>query len=87
MTAQPMPREGDGQFGEDEAVNQRVAQTLDMAQVFLNAVFDDPSLLDEIPDGANVVFVPDDDEQVAAANTAAAARMRQAGKLVYLVRV
>ena len=80
-----MPRVDD--LPDDDAANQRVAQTLDLAQRFFDAAFADPSLLDGIPDGANVIFIPDDDEDVARANSAAAARMQAAGRLVHLVRV
>lgn len=71
----------------DAARDARVAETLDLAKRFINAIFDDPSLLDDIPEGANVIFLPHDDPDLAERNRAAGLRMRAAGHLVHFAHV
>lgn len=86
MNAQPKAV-GAEEFVGDEERNRRVVKTLDMAQRFLSDIFDDPRLLDAIPEGASVIFIPEDDAETAQRNLAAAERMRRAGKIVHVVRM
>jgi hypothetical protein len=65
----------------------QVAQTLDMAQVFLDRLFDNPALAADIPDGASVVFLPDHDPALAAANRAPGEAMLAAGATAFFARI
>jgi len=50
-------------------------------------IVDDPSLLDEIPEGATVVLIPDDDAELAEANLRQGIAAFRAGANVYLRHV
>ncbi len=45
-----------------------VAKNLELARRFTLSVFEDPSLLDDIPDEITLVLIPDDDAELAQAN-------------------
>ncbi len=47
---------------------EQVTKNLDYAFTFLAAVLEDPSLLDRIPDGTNVMLFPAGDPELAEAN-------------------
>jgi hypothetical protein len=71
---------------DDPEENARVARNLDMAQVFIAKLFENPALLEEIPYGAHLVFLPDD-PAVAAENRAFGKAMQEQGILVHFVDV
>lgn len=87
MSAQRRPEPEDDGSHPDDAAAERIAATLGHAQRFIGAIFDNPALLDEIPEGGSVVFLPEDDPRAAEKSRAAAERMRRAGQRVYLARV
>ncbi len=51
---------------------------------FMQMVFADPAIADEIPGGAYVYLLPEDDPELAAVEQAAADKAARAGKLVYV---
>ncbi len=56
--------------GAPDALTQRaISTTFD----FTRAIFADPSILDDIPDGVMLVLIPDDDPELAAAEIEIAA--------------
>lgn len=57
---------------------------LELSRRFFSAVFDDPSLLDDLPQGATLVLIPIDDPDLARANLVAAEREVSLGKQVVL---
>jgi hypothetical protein len=54
---------------------------------FFDMLFDDPSIADAIPAEANVIFIPQDDPELAARHRAAGERMRAAGRIVHFFDV
>jgi Family of unknown function (DUF5647) len=58
-------------------------RNLALAFTLADAIVDDPSLLDEIPEGATVVLLPDDDRELAEANRALGLQALDAGANVY----
>jgi hypothetical protein len=58
-----------------------------MAQVFLAKLFDHPAPIDDIPDGPSVIFLPDDDPDLAAANRAWGEELLAAGATVHFARI
>lgn len=71
----------------DEETRARVDVNLRLLQRFIDMVVADPSVADDIPAEANVIFLPDDDEEVARRHEAAGLGMREAGAVVHFVRV
>lgn len=61
----------------------RIDANLALAERFVAAFLADLSLLDAIPDGATVVFLPDDDPELAELNRSGGEAMREAGHLVH----
>jgi hypothetical protein len=53
----------------------------------IREALDDPSVLDDIPDGATVIFLPDDDQEQLEANLEIAIQAARAGENVYLRHV
>jgi hypothetical protein len=64
-----------------------VTETLGLMKRFVAMVFTDPSIADDIPAYASVIFLPHDDPALAARNRAAGERMRAAGATVHFVEV
>lgn len=62
-------------------------RNIDAAFTFLSQVFDDPSILDTIPDGATIVFIPRDDPAAAASNLKLGISTVQSGADVYFRHV
>jgi hypothetical protein len=54
---------------------------------FMRDVVDDPSLLDQIPNNATIVFLPEDDPEQVEANLQLAINSARSGKNVYLHHV
>lgn len=83
-----LPQLPSGSFPDvDEATQERVEANLRLAQRFFDMLFDDPSIADDIPAEAYVIFLPDDDPDLARRHAAAGERMRAAGQIVHFVRV
>ncbi len=66
--------------------DERIRPNMALANDFVRANLDDPSLLDEIPDDAYVYLIPDDDTEMAAASRRGAERTRQQGRYPVYVR-
>lgn len=62
-------------------------RNIDAAFTFLSQIFNDPSMLDTIPDGATIVFIPKDDQEAAAANLELGISAVQSGADVYFRHV
>ena len=54
---------------------------------FLQQIVDDPSILDTIPDGVALVFIPRDDPEAAAENVKLGVTIVQSGQDVYFRHV
>jgi hypothetical protein len=67
----------------DVAVDRNLALAFDLLQ----AQFSDPALLREIPSGATVIFIPEDDPELAEYNFGLARAAIARGQNVYLKRV
>jgi hypothetical protein len=50
-------------------------------------IIDDPSILDNIPDGASIVFIPRDDPEAAASNRQLGMKILESGEDVYFRHV
>ncbi|MBL7065886.1 MAG: hypothetical protein ISS49_17050 [Anaerolineae bacterium] len=59
----------------------------DLFEIFMQQVLDDPELLDDIPNGVNIVFLPDNDPELLEANRELGRIKRQEGKQVVFVQV
>ncbi len=68
----------------DPEVEARIRADAELTKEFLRAVFADPSILDEIPDGVTLYLVPDDDPDAASEIEAAAARAAAMGHHVHV---
>ncbi len=73
--------------GLDEATVARVERAIDGAFDFLRSAIDDPSMLDHVPTGAQIVLVYDDDPALSEANRQAGAEIERAGGSTYVHRV
>ena len=51
---------------------------------FVKAIIDDPSIADDIPQGATLVLLPDDDAELAESSLQAGIEAARAGKDVYI---
>lgn len=67
----------------DAATDTRVRRNLEMVRRFTLQIFEDPSLLDEVPDGQEIVFIPDDDPRLAEMNLQGGMRKVRAGHNIY----
>ena len=57
----------------------------DLFEIFMQQVLDDPELLDDIPNGADIIFLPDNDPSLREANLELGAEREHEGdKVVYL---
>lgn len=54
-------------------------QNLGLVRRFVDAIFDDPSITDGIPEGASVILLPEDDPVLADANRRGGETMAAAG--------
>src|SRR5687768_10897991 len=64
----------------DEATISRVTRNIELAGRFTLSIFNDPSILDEIPHGGEIVLIPDDDPELAESNLQGGIRSVRAGK-------
>jgi len=55
--------------------------------MFMQQVLDDPELLDHIPDGADIIFLPDSDPLLREANRELGAEREREGADVAYVRI
>ena len=65
----------------------RIARNMEWTLKFLQSILADPTILDEIPEGAGVFLLPDDDPELAEANRRGAERARQRGHPIYVRRM
>ncbi len=57
----------------------------DMFEIFMQQVLDDPDLLDSIPDGTDIIFLPDNGPELREANLELGVeREREGAKVVYI---
>ena len=56
------------------------SRNLDLSESFFQRLVDDPSEMESLPDGANVVLLPDGDPELAEANLQLAARLTMQGQ-------
>jgi len=59
----------------------------DLFEMFMLEALNDPKLTEHIPAGASVIFLPENDPELTAANQELARAKRQAGEQVVFVRV
>jgi hypothetical protein len=59
-------------------------RNIEHAFAYARSIVDDPTLLDEIPDGAAVVLIPRDDPELVKASIEQAVKLVQAGMTVLL---
>jgi len=59
----------------------------ELFQVFMEQAMDTPELRESIPDGADLIFLPDNDPELREANVALAEELRTKGKKPIFVRV
>ena len=64
-----------------------VERNLMLLTAFTRAVIANPSLGAEIPKGATLVLIPDDDPELAAYNRSLGERAQAAGKVVHIRRI
>ncbi len=64
----------------DAATASRVSHNLDLLRRFTLRVFEEPSLLNEIPNGGTLVFIPDDDLELAETNLRGGMRLVREGQ-------
>lgn len=64
----------------DAATISRVTRNLELAGRFTLSIFEDPSILDEIPDDGEIVLIPDDDPELAESNLRGGMRSVREGK-------
>ena len=78
----PQPDHHVGQ-GADPVGAERVRETLELAKRFVDAVFDDPALAEEIPDGATLVMFDRHHPSPDRSKAEAADKMERAGQVVH----
>jgi len=59
----------------------------DLFEMFMQQVLDDPELLDRIPDGADIIFLPNSDPALRKANLELGAEREREGATVTYVRI
>jgi hypothetical protein len=62
-------------------------KNLELLKLFTQKVIDSAEFAKQIPKGATVVFLPENDPELAAANRRIAQRVRKDGKKVVLVKM
>lgn len=70
--------------GTERKQEQFISSEMALLARFMDLVVEDPSIADEIPGGATVFFLPEDDPELAAAEQAAADKAAEAGIKVYV---
>lgn len=68
----------------DQAKDMRIKKNLELVRRFTLAIFEDPSRLDDIPDGITLALIPDDDEALARWNLDMALGAARSGKDVLI---
>lgn len=71
----------------DAAVIETANKNLDLACKFGLAIIADPSMLDDIPNGSQLVLLPDDDPALVETNIESGFKAVRAGRDVYFRRV
>jgi uncharacterized protein YjiK len=71
----------------DPATAARITKNLELARRFTLSIFEDPEILESIPDGISLVLVPDDDEELARANLESALNTARSGRDVLIRHV
>lgn len=71
----------------DIATQDFVKNDTDLWVAFSQAIVDDPSILEDIPDGSTVVLIPDDDPEIAEANIQRGVDAVRRGSDVYIRHV
>jgi len=59
----------------------------DLFEMFMQQVLDDPELLDRIPDGADIIFLPNSDPALRKANLELGAEREREGATVTYIRI
>lgn len=70
-----------------QTVKRFADRNADLALAHIEAILADTSLLDEIPNGAHLIWLPDDDPGLAAYNRTIGERREREGKTVLYRRV
>ncbi len=87
MSITPLQNQPVFDDGLDDDTVARVERNIDGAFDFLRSVIADPSMLDHVPKGAEIVLVYDDDPALSEAHLRVAAEIEAAGGSVYVHRV
>jgi hypothetical protein len=65
--------------------NEQFRKNNELFGLFMQEVLDDPDLLDNIPEGADIVFLPDIDPELREANLSLGeSRQREGARVVYI---
>lgn len=72
------------QIEADAEKQAQISAHMGLFRRFMQMVVADPSIADEVPGGAYVFLLPEDDPELAAVEQAAADKAANAGKLVYV---
>lgn len=80
-TAPPRRPAEEGRYA---TVDARVSKSLSLTSEWMQAIFADPTLLDDVPDGATVYLIPDDDPEFAEMVQRNVERARSNGQLMYV---
>jgi hypothetical protein len=67
--------------------NEQFRRNNDLFELFMQQVLDDPGLLDRIPDGADIIFLPDSDPALREANLQLGAEREHDGTPVTYIRI
>lgn len=67
-----------------EAAPKSVESDTDLWVEFTQSIVDDPTILDDIPNGSTVVLIPDDDPELAEVNLQRALKAARRGSDVYI---
>lgn len=67
----------------DPASAERVRESLELAKRFVDAVFANPAMIEDIPDGATLVMFDSHDRRSDRSKAEAADKMERAGQIVH----
>lgn len=59
----------------------------DLFEIFMQQILDEPELLSRIPDGADIIFLPDSDPALREANQQLGAEREREGATITYVRI